>query len=456
MKGGGRSWVLESPRSVRSGFLWAAGAVELLLLALLAWWPGAGMPWPGLVLFFGAYGAYGLAAFVRASNREAGSVAGIWVMAVLFRLALLAATPVLSDDVFRYLWDGHVQLQGINPYLYAPSDPALAGIRTAWHARINHPDVPTIYPPLAQVAFLLVALAGDGILQAKVLWVALDLAAAWVLGRVARAGGRDERTVLLLYLWCPLLVVETAWSAHLEPLGLLALALILFFRRRPWRAGAAGAAAALTKFAPVAALPPLLRKYGWRFGLAFLAGAALLYVPYLDAGSHLWTGLYTYARDWRFMVGPFGLVESVVPGRWASRAVAGAIVVGAVGWTTFRAYEPERALFWIIGAGLLFSPTVQPWYLLWILPFAALRRSGPWILLCGLVFLGYWGLGAFQETGVWPQPLWLRLLVWCPPLAWMAVASLRNVVGHGAAAALPGVGAQAGVSQGEPARPEEE
>jgi len=410
------------------------GGVEAAALILLASWPGTAMPWPGTAFFVVAFGAYAAASFRSSDASTHPSPAVVWGVAVLLRLALLPVAPELSDDVFRYLWDGHVQLQGINPYRYAPADPALTGIRTPWHDLINNPEISTIYAPAAQFAFLIIALAGGGILQAKLLWIGLDLLTSWVLFRVAKKTGRNAMRVLVLYLWCPLLVVETAWSAHLEPLGLLALALavLLALQERPTRTGIATAAAALTKFAPVAALPPLLRRQGprrgLRFGMAFVVTVLLAYLPYLDAGPRLWSGLFTYVRDWRFMVGPFAVLETVFPGRWPPRLAAGVIVGGVVTWATWRRFSVERSLFWILGAGLLLSPTIHPWYLLWILPFAALRSSGPWILLSGLVFLGYWGLGTFQETGVWPQPGWLRLLVWGPPVAWITLQGAGGIV----------------------------
>lgn len=419
----------------------AAGLAQLVLLTALAWWPGHGMPFPGLALFAGAFAAYAVAGTFGAGDPPA--TVTVWGFAILFRVALLPVEPELSDDVFRYLWDGHVQLQGVNPYAHAPADPAVADLRTSWHDRINHPDVPTIYPPLAQAAFFVLALLGESILAAKLLWVGLDLAAGALLARVAHHTGRPPARILLLYLWCPLLVVETAWNAHLEPLGLAPLALLLLFaaRKRPAGAGVAAAAAALVKFAPAAALPPLVRRHGMRLGAAFVGACVLLYLPYLGAGAALFEGLSTYARDWRFLVGPFSLLEALLPGRWPPRAAAAAVVIAVVAWTTVRSYDAERALFWIVGAGLLVSPTVHPWYLLWILPFAALRRDGAWLLLGGLVFLGYGGLDAYGDTGVWPQPPWLRLLVWGPPLLWLAIREgrrLRGAVGGARRGGAPG------------------
>ena len=396
-----------------------AGLTELALLAGAAWWPGRGFPWPGLVWVAGAFLTY--AAVGWWISRSHGSpqdrrvhLAILWVFALAFRLALLPVPPELSDDVYRYLWDGHVQLEGVNPYDFAPADPALEAIRTPDHALVNNPTVPTIYPPLAQFAFVLIGLAGGTVFAAKLLWVLLDLGTALLLYRVAGHTGRDPRLVLALYAWSPLVVVEVAWNGHLEPLGLIAVALLLYWRPHAAQMGLALGLATLAKFAPIAALPPLLLRYRWRFGLALGLTVGLLYLPYLGAGRMLFAGLGTFAEHWRFQEGAFAVVETLFPGPLRPRILSGLTVLAVVAWTTWRRFDAERALFWILGAGLLLSPTVHPWYVLWILPFAALRVSRPWLLLSGLVFLGYWGLEAFHSTGAWPQPLWARLLLWVP------------------------------------------
>lgn len=400
-----------------------AGGVELALLGALGWWPGATFPWMGLLIFGGAFAAYAVGASQILQTR--GGRLYIWGIAIAMRLILLPLTPELSDDIYRYLWDGEVQLAGINPYRYAPAASELSEIRTVYKGLINNPTVPTIYPPLAQLAFLAIALAGGAILQAKLLWLGLDLGTAWLLGRVASITGRSRRLTQMLYLWSPLLVVEVAWSGHMEPLGLFALVLVILLARAPISAGAATALAALTKFAPIVALPALTRRLGIRFLVGFVATAGLLYAPYALAGRSLFSGLTTYAENWRFMKGPFTLLEAVLPGAMAARYAAGVLVLCVVAWTTWQRYRPERALFWILGAGMILTPTLHPWYLLWMLPFAALRASRPWILMTGLSFLGYFGLGAFQDTGEWPQSVLVRLLLWIPFLVLLGLDAAK-------------------------------
>lgn len=417
--------------------LLALAGVEAGALAALAWWPGVPLPHPGLLLFVVAFAAYLAAAAAvlgHPADREPRG-AGLSTTLVLvalaglaFRAALLPVPPELSDDVWRYLWDGHVQLHGVNPYRFAPSAPELAGIRTPWHGLINHPDVSTIYPPVAEIAFAAVAAVGSGVTTAKLLWLALDAACAVILVRIARATRRPPEAVLLLYYWSPLLVVETAWSAHLEPLGLAAAAgvVLLDVRRRRWGTGAAAGVATAVKLAPGAALPALLRRGGWRLGAAFAATVGALWLPYVGAGPRLWAGLSAYVESWRFNEGAFLVLEAALPSTGTAKAAAAVVVAAVVAWTAVRRFDAERALFWVVGTGLVVAPTVHPWYLLWILPFAALRASRAWILLTGLVFLAYHGLGSYLEAGAWPHPGWLRALIWGPFFLLLALDALSS------------------------------
>ena len=369
----------------------------------------------------------------------------LWGVGIVARVALLPLTPELSDDIYRYLWDGHVLREGVNPYAHSPDSEALAGIRTEWHGKINHPHVPTIYPPLAQVLFGLVNVVGGTVLAAKLVWLCFDLGCAALLQRIAARTGRNPARVLVWYLWSPLLIVETAWSAHYDAVGLFLVAAVIGVAagmpdsrtgssagvvsdpdpssaggllrvwKRPATLGSVFGLAALVKFAPAAALPPLARRYGLRAVVAFAAVCAVLYLPFAGAGlSALTGGLRTYARHWSANEGAFSLVL-----RWAgdpvgARAAVAVMVLAVAGYTAWRRFTVERALLWILGAGLLLSPTVHPWYVLWVLPMAALRGHAPFLLAGGLAFLGYWGLASYEATGVWPQPGWNRAAMWLP------------------------------------------
>ena len=425
-------------------FVLVLGLLEVAALAAFGWFTGAALPLPRLLLPAAAFLCYGAAGLAAA--RRPPSIPLLWSIGVLARLALLPLTPELSDDIYRYLWDGHVLGEGFNPYGHAPGDEAHLAIRTPWHAQINHPEIPTIYPPLSQLLFGLVGALGGTILSAKLVWLAFDLGCALLLQRIAARTGRQPATVLVWYLWSPLLIVETAWSAHFDAVGLFLMAAVIWCslgsrgppeglrgrrdpRKRLLRAPRVRAAAlgsllglaALTKFAPAAALPPLVRRHGAIAALAFAGVCVALYAPFAGVGlGALTEGLRTYAEHWTANQGAFALIARLFDDPVHARVAAAVPVLAVVAYVTWRRFEVERALLWIIGAGLLLSPTVHPWYVLWVLPMAALAGYRPFLLLSGLVFLGYWGLAAYTVSGVWPEPAWTRLVMWLP--VWVMIA----------------------------------
>lgn len=408
-------------------FLVPAGIVELACLAAAGWWPG-GAPSVVLIPLLGlAFVAYAYAAS-RVMNAFGGHRA-VWVFAIAMRVVLLPLLPDLSHDLYRYLWDGHLQLSGVNPYRFVPNDPHLVGLRTPVYDLLPDQRAPTPFPPADQIVFLLLALAGGAVLQAKLLWVGLDLTTGWVLGRVAAFTGRSRRLTQLLYLWSPLLVVEVAWNGHMVPLVMLALALVILLARAPAAAGMAAAVATLTTWSPIASLIPLGARLGRRFAVGCIALLAALTVPYLGAGTQVLAGMARHFGLHRMFEGPFLLIESVVPSAAAAHVVTGTCVLAVLAWTTARRFRPERTLFWTLGIVLIVTPELRAWYVLWILPMAALRVSRSWLLFTGLALLTYAGVDGYRETGTWPQPLWVRLALWLPFLAllgWEALTAWRR------------------------------
>jgi len=431
---------------------------EVGLLAALGLVPGASAtPWPALGLWAAAFALYAAAAFRH--DRRPVPRRVMWAGALLLRLPLLFLLPRFSDDIWRYMWDGWVGLHGLNPFAHAPASPALDPIATSWRSLINHPGIRTIYPPGAQLVFTALAAAGPSVLVFKAAWTAADLAVGWILDRLASRRGGPPALAPVLWLWSPLVVVEVAWSGHVEPLGILPmLAALLVLRggaaesaaaadggtdasdggtreeggRRALAAGLLLGTGAAVKLAPAAVLPSLGRRRGWWAAAAGLAAAALLYLPYLGAGGALLAGLGAYADRWRFDPGLFRVLSGLLGDPRGARIAAAVAVGGVVGWGVLRRWPVERAAFWTLGAALLLSPTIHPWYVLWVLPLAFLRRSRAWVLWSGLLFLGYAGLDAYRATGSWPLPGWLALLIHVPFLALLATdAALAHRRGQG-------------------------
>lgn len=225
----------------------------------------------------------------------------IIVFAALFRFAILSDPPRLSDDIYRYIWDGRVQAAGVNPYRYVPADPALARLRdAAIYEHINRRDyAPTIYPPVAQMIFFAATRASESVVWMKCVMIAFEALALWAISALL-ASFKLPRQRILLAAWHPLMVWEIAGSGHLDAILIcfVALALLARRRRRDALTGFWLACAALTKLYPVALAPALYRRWSWKTPVAFVATVIVAYLPYLSVGLRRAAGyLPGYAEE---------------------------------------------------------------------------------------------------------------------------------------------------------------
>jgi hypothetical protein len=341
--------------------------------------------------------------FVRAG----ASVRAIVGVAVAARLFVFAAPPSLSDDGFRYLWDGYVQVVGVSPYAYPPADRPDLGPADLLE-RMNSPDFFSVYPPVAQAAFALSAAASDDWRVAWYVWKAVCLSAeVLTIGLLVRVAGRAAAALYLLH---PLAWIEAVGQAHVEALLVPLVLLIAAALRRPARAawvGAALALAALTKLYPIVLGAVALRsRAAW--GAALGAGLVVS-APYLSAES-IRNGLESvrlFSSFFEFGAAPFMLVKAmlwrVAPllGPHAAQLMLAAFVllIPLIAYR-FRS-QPVAGMLALIVAYLGLSATLHPWYLLPVLALAPLVRPIRTELhVFGLLFLGtyaryVWGEGAY-------------------------------------------------------------
>lgn len=350
-----------------------------------------------------------IAVVLRTPSQWVGPM--IWAVGIGARLFLACLQPLrLSGDLYRYLWDGRLILAGINPYGIAPADPALAVFREWPHwAALGFKDVPTIYPPGAQLLFaLLRLLAGDNLVLARLVMAGVELAAAALVWRLLQerraAGGGPGPHWLAVWLWHPLALFEIAYSGHLEALVVLlaVAALAAAWRGRTLSAGLLLGMAGLVKLYPLA-LVPALWQGRWRTGLAAAATmAAGLATLVLDPARGPWTTLRSFLATGGFNSplanGLNRLLGLALPTDTAALATAAAMAAG-LGGVALRVargargparldHLAARTLTMALAATLL-APTLHPWYLIWLLPLLCLRPSAPALVLTGTAALSY-------------------------------------------------------------------
>ena len=292
------------------------------------------------------------------------------VLAAAWHFAFLRLPPGADDDVHRYVWDGRLQRLGYNPYIVVPSDPAAEALHTPETRTLNNPDLPSPYPPGAQLFFRAVTALRESTFAMKAAFVVCEFAIVFVLLDLTRRTGQGAHLVLA-FAWNPLLAVEVAGSGHIDIVGALLLAVssaALVRRCRATAAVAFGLAIAV-KFLPIVVLPLYWKRVRVRDAALAAAAVALLYLPFLNHGRIPAGSLGTYVQTFRFNGPVFAALDHVA----APQLLVGlAVLAGFVTATWLRRGAPEWSpdiLAWPMAASLLCAPAVFPWYLLWLLPF---------------------------------------------------------------------------------------
>ena len=379
----------------------------------------------GIPAALGLMVVWGLAATLMPGPRA--GLRALFFVALALRIILVCAPPWLSDDLYRYLWEGRAVLSGGDPFQHAPgwagwdqqfgADPL--------RARVNHPDISTIYPPLAQWLFAGLGALSYSVWSIKAAMGLADAGTALAIGLVLR-GRRRALTGAWIYALHPLAVVESAGSGHLDSLAVLLLVLAILAADRGWygRATWAAGLGALIKLFPGVLLPTLLLAPGPKRsrGLALLGLAALglgTAWPFLDAA--LGRGLGTYAARWSFNGSLFPLIQAGFDAAgWHDGARPTAILIGAatVAFAFFKRRDPAELALWAGGAAVLLSPTVHPWYIAWAWVPALICGWRAWTALATLAPLAYVVLTTLDpSTGVWRESPWTGAAITLPFLA---------------------------------------
>ena len=315
----------------------------------------------------------------------------VFVFAIAFRTVLIFSEPALSSDMYRYIWDGRVQANGINPYLYPPSAPEVAHLRdqTIW-PMINRKGAVTVYPAGAELTYAAIwRIWPDNVDWFQTIMTAGDLLAGALLLALLRALGQNPLTVLI-YLWSPLVIFETAQSAHVDGL-ILPLLVGAWLSRVRGRDGLTGlflGLATAMKLYPILLLPILWRAYDaeHRFRpplstpLAFLTGFLIPYIPYLSAGAGVIGFLPSYLKEQSnpglaFLIGLLAKAMGVNPEQVILPLISVSLVII---YLIFFLRPPVdsvtaiRRCIWPIGAFTLLTQNLFPWYMLWLVPLLAI------------------------------------------------------------------------------------
>jgi Glycosyltransferase family 87 len=413
--------VSEKLRVAATGLLLAVLAGLVLLVVRPSLNPAQVRPLPLIAL---AWIAFLTAAWLLRQLPLRTAAGLILLGGVAVQAAAVAAPPRLSDDLYRYIWDGRVQAAGIDPYAYVPAARQLTGLRDEflWHPHadycvtprfvrkhpaaglttgctaINRPTVPTIYPPVAEAYFLGVHYlpsADDSTtpIQASTAGVAV-LITAMLMAGLSRLG-RDVR-LAALWSWCPTVALEAGNSAHVDvvAVGIAAAALLLLATargrtRQTVLGGVLLGLAIATKVTPVLTVPAVLRRRWVTVALAAGGAFVTVYIPHvLAVGGKVIGFLPGYLQQEGYDNGTrFGIIGMFVTGKLAT-AVA-VLILAAVAMAVLRYADPDRpwqgALVMTAAALAVTTPRYE-WYALLLVMLVALDGRVEWLAFAAGAF----------------------------------------------------------------------
>ena len=339
---------------------------------------------------------------------------------IFLRVGTAFIMPSLSDDIFRFIWDGQLIVHSQNPLLTTP-DNYLAnlsntitdyGYYSKLHSLINHPQFYTCYPPLMQFVFAVAAfIGGKSILVTSIiikLIVGLsDVLAIVFLIKVLQKLKRNTK-LILLYALNPLVIVEGTGNAHFEVMQIAFLFVSIYFilEKKYTIAAVFWGCAIVTKLLPLLLLPLLIRYLGFKKGIIFcivsLSFAAISFLPFVSVQSinTFSQSLNLYFQNFEFNASIYYLAREV--GWWVKGynyiQFIGPLLMGiflliyAIIYFSKKKYSDYTfSLFVLIILSLyyFFATTVHPWYIINLLPFAIIANKKYAFVWMAAAFLSY-------------------------------------------------------------------
>jgi hypothetical protein len=329
-------------------------------------------------------------------------------VSIIIRTAVIFIAPAGSDDYYRYIWDGKVLANGINPYQYAPSNIELQQLHSeALPSLVKFPDLKTVYPPLSEIFFYLAYLLGaESFYGIKILLLLFELLAIFIILQVLKKLRLPIKNILF-YALCPLPIFQFFIDAHVDGFGIsLLLLFILFYTGEKYLLSYFFLGLSIC-VKPVGLLiipliffhqKGLIKKI---IPLLIPIGLCALLYLFFSLYANPFEALTNFTVNWTFNGFFFNITDSFIKDNQKSRLICAAIFVISFIPVILSRKEFLIKIYYAVFILLIFSPIVHPWYISWLailLPFTA-RLSG--VFYAGLVSLTAATILKYQMYGEW-------------------------------------------------------
>lgn len=359
---------------------------------------------------------------------------------IIFRIILLPINPIASDDVYRYLWDGKVQVNGINPYTYAPNDQELKHLHSELlPEKVNFPHLKTIYPPYSQWIFLLSYLiAGESVFGIKLLLLISEICTILLIYVTLKNFYINEKFVLI-YALSPLPITQFFIDAHLDGFGITLFALFFYFlsKNNLLFSYFALGLSITSKLITIMVYPFLLKGRSIKNFLALIIvptiTVALVYLPYSINGFPF-ESLFLFAQKWYSNGVVFILFQKIFNDNFTSRIFSMSIFFVSFIWLYFSKKEFNEKIYLIFILFFIFSPVVHPWYLTWLVFLTAINFRWSGIALISSISIANIYAYNYILSKNWVMSDWLLFMEYLPVVVLLIleefVFSKNNRINH--------------------------
>ena len=369
-----------------------------------------------------------------ADNRK--KVITLIAFGLLARLSLLGMIPNLSDDFYRFIWDGVLLANGVNPFEQLPSyymqksygvpGNLVPGLSSTLFVGMNSPDYYTIYPPISQAVYWLGAKLFGGdifanvVVMRTVIIVAETVTLVYMV-KILRYFSRDVKWVLL-YALNPLVILELTGNLHFEAvmIAFLVAGYYYLLQKKYLLAFLLLALSINTKLVPLMLLPYIAFSLGWKktIQMSSVVGLAtvLCHIPFYDLSfvENFFSSIELYFQTFEFNASIYYVIRWIgyqVKGyniiATAGIYLAAASTLGIVTISWFYRDQKLRNFPTVVILSLsvyyFLSTVVHPWYittLIAFVPFAGNLYPIVWSLLLPLSYHVY-------RTPAYTEWLWL-------------------------------------------------
>lgn len=330
------------------------------------------------------------------------------LLVVASRVLILFSFPLLSDDIYRFIWDGSLLHSGINPFAFTPQQ--IMQINPGWldetlFLKMNSRAYFSVYPPINQLAFYISAIPGKGNLLAsaiilRVIILVFDFGNIYLLKKLLRFYKKDEKLVFL-YALNPLVIIEFTGNLHFEAVMIFfTLLSIWFLLQNKWVWAAVALSLAINaKLLPLIFFPLFIQHIGWRksiyAGFVVAICTVIIFLPFLYKLEYLQnfiSSLQLYYGKFEFNGSIYQLLKAVGwqvlhynPIAYISKILLAITITGFL-ITYLKSKNIIEGIFWLMFTYAICGPIVHPWYILILVaftPFLKYRFAIVWsVLIC--------------------------------------------------------------------------